>query len=325
MKPNERIFEAFVLAIFGVIVFLTLAPAKAYHINLHWPAKHNSIAAATNSLSITVPNPNPIAVSTNLNPLPQSEEQDVAVPQANADHALYVPVLMYHHVGEISTQERARDPIASDLTVSPSDFEAQVAYFHDRGFHSITMAQLYAALKNGSNLPSKPIIFTFDDGYKDVFVNAVPILQKYGYTGSFAIATELLGRPTYAVWSDVAAADKAGMEILSHSENHLDLTNKIYSEEDLHREIFDSKTVLESHLGHTVDFFVYPYGHYNYHVGELVAEAGYKMAFTTNYGVWIGKTNLVSEPRVRVHGVDGLSKLKSIFQPQHTVAVRINP
>lgn len=227
--------------------------------------------------------------------------------------AIRVPILMYHHVGPLL------NPSATDLTVSPTDFEAQVQYFKNLGYQSVTLQQVYDALENKAILSSKPIVFTFDDGYKDVFENAIPILQKYNYSGTFAIATDLLGRPSYAVWDDVIAAQKAGMEIVSHTQNHLDLTNPIYSAADLYREIFDSKILLEQKLGIPVDFFVYPYGRSNQKVVDLVQQAGYKMAFTTAYGQEMRANALLNEPRVRVHGQDGLAKLKKIFEKQPKV------
>ncbi len=244
----------------------------------------------------------------------ETKQTIVDVPKAQAasqpiSGSLRVPVLMYHHVGYLA------DYSSADLTVSPEDFESQVRYFIDLGYHSVTVQDIYDAIVNGKPLPIRPIVFTFDDGYKDVFTYAVPILKKYGSVGSLAIATELLGRQNYAVLADVVDAKKQGMEIISHTQNHLDLSNPIYSVDDLHREIFGSKQLLEEKLGTAVDFFVYPYGHYNEKVIQMVKQAGYKMAFTTAYGMDLGTQNMLTEPRVRVHGQNGLDKLKIIFSP----------
>lgn len=238
--------------------------------------------------------------------------------------SLHIPVLMYHHVGPLPDRP---DKLSLDLTVSPDEFRAQVEYFKNSGYETVTVEQAYRALEFGDKLPAKPIIFTFDDGYKDVFTYAVPILKDNGYVGTFAIATELLGRPTYAVWSDVLAAQKNGMEIVSHTENHLDLTDPIYSAEDLNREISGSKEVLEKKLGQPVEFFVYPYGKHNAKVEELIAQAGYKAAFTTEFGEYMSQDSLLRTPRVRVHGgAEGLDKLKRIFSPGwHSGSARLSP
>ena len=232
---------------------------------------------------------------------------------------VHVPILMYHHVGPVLDQKMA------DLYVSTSDFETQVLYFKNLGYQAVTLKQVYDELNGKSQLPKKPIVFTFDDGYKDVFTNAIPILEKYKFVGSFAIATELLGRPSYAVWGDILSAQRSGMEIVSHTENHLDLTYHLYSDADLHREIFGSKKILEEKLGTRVEFFVYPYGKYNARVIGLLKEAGYKMALTTEYGQEVQSSSLFATPRVRVHGQDGLEKLKKVFEAKRTVSVRTNP
>ena len=225
---------------------------------------------------------------------------------------IYLPILMYHHVGDLAADA---NPLDRDLTVSSREFESQVKYFKAKGFESVTMSQAYEGIALSRPLPQKPIIFTFDDGFQDVFLNAVPILEKHGYVGIFAISTDLLGRPGYAVWNDVLIADQKGMEIVSHSMNHLDLTYSIYTDEDLTREIYGSKKQLEDKLNHKVEFFVYPYGEFNDKVVGMVGDAGYKMALTTQFGEWVNPENFLLTPRVRVHGYDGLAKLQKIFEP----------
>jgi peptidoglycan/xylan/chitin deacetylase (PgdA/CDA1 family) len=297
-KELEKLTYASALAVLGGFLILGLTPHPAHGIFWRWPFGSMQTESHT--------------AEHHLLEVEEHSANMKSVVPVDPTNSRFVPVLMYHHVSDMTEQQRQKDPMRSDLTVSVSDFESQVKYFHDLGYQAITIQKLYDSLASNSAM-SKAVVFTFDDGYADVFANAVPILQKNGYTGTFAISTDLLGRPDYASWDDVERADKSGMEIISHTENHLDLTDLQYSEDDLKREIFASKTLLEVNLGHKVEFFVYPYGHTNLHVEELVQDAGYKMAFTTNFGLWIGKDNLLSEPRLRVHGVDGLEKIRKVL------------
>lgn len=309
-KQTSKILYTVLLAFAGAVFISGLTPSKMGDtISWHRPFAVKSKIIAASAQLIPAVKDAQLNTESDISGAAKGQEARIIV----NGRAIIIPVLMYHHVGNLTSEERAKDAIASDLTVSPADFESQVQYFHDLDFHSVSVNDLYQALVYGKQLPSRPIIFTFDDGYDDVFVNAVPILKKYGYAGSFAIATELLGRPTYAQWSDVIEAHNQGMEILSHTENHLDLTSKIYSDTDLRREIFDSKRILEQKLGSAVDFFVYPYGHHNPHIEDLVNQAGYKMAFTTEYGTQISEGSFLAEPRVRVHGEDGLAKLEKVI------------
>lgn len=234
--------------------------------------------------------------------------QTVASAQPTALHKVVVPVLMYHHVG------RVNDPAAADLTVSAADFESEVKFFKDLGYSSVSLNQVYEALRNGTSLPNKPIVFSFDDGYVDVFENAVPILKKYEFNGIIAIPTELIGKEGYASWDQIKKAKGMGMEFASHTENHIDLTSLKYSDAEIEKEITNSKRVLEYKTGDLVEFFVYPYGKFNQKIENLISQAGYKMAFTTAYGMALSDSQLLTEPRVRVHGQNGLEKLKLIFE-----------
>lgn len=234
--------------------------------------------------------------------------QDAQVLPANTTSVstLAVPILMYHHVGDLKS---SADATEIDLTVSPKDFETQLAWFKQNGYESVTLDQVYKALMFQDKLPDQAVVFTFDDGYKDVFDNAVPLLQKFEYVGSFAIATDLLGRPGYGTWADVFQAHTAGMEIISHTRNHLDLTDPEYSSADLEREIIGSKMVLEKKLGQEVNYLVYPFGRFNEKVITIAESAGYKLALTTASGDTIDKATLLTTPRVRVHGQDSFAKL----------------
>ncbi|MBI4049263.1 MAG: polysaccharide deacetylase family protein [Candidatus Doudnabacteria bacterium] len=284
----------------------------ALFINLNKPDKINQQAiagafdASTVSAEIETPAVLPIIQTPAPTPAPlphKSVAKPLRVERIN------VLILMYHHVGEPPTS----NALDRSLTVSASDFEEQVAFFKQRGYQSVALAQVYAALSAGSDLPDKPIVFTFDDGYKDVFVNAVPILQKYGFAGTFAVAPALLEGKGYATWGEVYSAYRQGMEIVSHSMNHVDFASSGYSDEFLMIELEGSKLFLESRINAPVNFFVYPYGRYNARAIELVKKAGYKMAFTTELGTEMNLNKAFRLPRVRVHGQDGLAKLRKVL------------
>ncbi len=83
-----------------------------------------------------------------------------------------VPVLMHHHVS----------PSPGMITVSPENFESQIAWLAANGWTSLTLEQ-YAGFLAGKPVPRKSIVITFDDGYLDNWVYAHPILQKYGMRG----------------------------------------------------------------------------------------------------------------------------------------------
>jgi peptidoglycan/xylan/chitin deacetylase (PgdA/CDA1 family) len=93
-----------------------------------------------------------------------------------------VPVLMHHHVS----------PSPGMITVSPENFESQIAWLAGNGWTSLTLDQ-YAGFLAGKPVPRKSIVITFDDGYLDNWVYAHPILQKYGMHAVVFVVTGWMG------------------------------------------------------------------------------------------------------------------------------------
>ena len=134
---------------------------------------------------------------------------------------------MYHY---LSDPPPGADAIRRDLSVSPAQFDAQLAWLRDNGFQTITMKELSYALSQGDELPPKPIVISFDDGHRDNYENAFPILQKYGFTAIFYVFTQVIDtyNVDYLTWEMVTEMDAAGMEFGSHSYRHADLANRMY-------------------------------------------------------------------------------------------------
>ncbi|MEP7200087.1 MAG: polysaccharide deacetylase family protein [Chloroflexota bacterium] len=225
-------------------------------------------------------------------------------PTRPAAHETRVPVLMYHH---IAVPPPIRDAIRFDLSVWPENFEQQLAYFETQGFHSVKLEDVYDAVTKNAPLPSKPIVFTFDDGYDDNYANAMPILQKHKFIGTFYIPTGLLERPGYMTWAQVVELSKAGMDVESHSVSHPSLKAKPL--EFLRKELGDSKRALEMMLGKPVLFFCYPSGQYDALTIQVLQELGYLSATTTYSGAWQNAAMPYEWPRVRIHGGDTLNQV----------------
>lgn len=222
-----------------------------------------------------------------------------------SSQGLQIAILMYHHVGIVP--EHA-DALRHGLTVSIVDFESQVSWLKSNGYTSVTLHQAYLASQGQYLLPPKPVVFTFDDGYADVFQNAVPVLQKYAMVGSFAVVPGFLGKPDYATWDMVTAAKQSGMEIVSHTEDHFDGSNKKYDAAFIKSNLEQSLQELEAHVGPVPRILVYPYGHYTDMYITVAQQVGFYMALTTNFGKYVDPNSLMTTPRVRVHGGAPLEK-----------------
>lgn len=240
--------------------------------------------------------------------------QGASAPRATATltppQAVTVPILMYHYVSELP--ENA-DAIRKDLTVTPERFEAQLAYLREQGYTGLTLFDLYAVLRGEAELPAKPIVLTFDDGYADAYTEAFPRLQKYGFPGTFfVIAYVVEGQvPGYLTWEQARAMAEAGMSIQSHSLDHVDLRER--SAEFLKQQLEGSRALIEARVGQPVRFFCYPAGRYDEGTVRALERAGYWGAVTTVWGSEHTLRERYTWSRLRVRGEWDLETFKQVL------------
>ncbi|MGJ3250877.1 MAG: polysaccharide deacetylase family protein [Elainellaceae cyanobacterium] len=185
-----------------------------------------------------------------------------------------VPVIMYHDI-------LAEKEVFFDVT--PEEFEEDLQYIQENGLTPISLDQMVDHLRTGLPLPEKPILLTFDDGYLGHYTHVFPLLQKYGYPGSFSIYTYKVGRDygrPGVNWAQLRemAADPL-VTIAAHSVTHPADLREV-SDAELEHEIVESRRVLEAELGRPIHYFTYPEGKYDARVAWAVREAGYRAALT---------------------------------------------
>jgi peptidoglycan/xylan/chitin deacetylase (PgdA/CDA1 family) len=188
-----------------------------------------------------------------------------------------IPILLYHHIAvlpENASRSQKR------WTLSPKRFEEQIAWLAAHGFHPVTLTQLVAHRKEGKLLPSSPIVLSFDDGWKDQYTGAFPVLVKYKIPATFFIITDSIGHSAYMDWKQLEDMAAAGMDIEPHSHTHPKLT--VFPEQYLSREIIDSKKILETRISKPAVVFSYPFGSYNDTVISIVKQAGFDAAVSIN-------------------------------------------
>jgi peptidoglycan/xylan/chitin deacetylase (PgdA/CDA1 family) len=210
---------------------------------------------------------------------------------------------MYHYVEEFPP---GADRIRRDLTVTPANFEAQLQYLAQAGYQTITLTELHHHLVEGRPIPERSIVLTFDDGYRDAYTVAFPLLQQYGFVGTFfVLATPAhYESPDYLTWAMMAEMAEAGMEIQGHGREHVDLRRRSY--DYLVYQLLGVKEAVEYHTGHPVVFFCYPSGQYDAQVIAVLESAGYWGAVTTEHGRTHTRETLFTLPRIRIRGHDTL-------------------
>ena len=188
-----------------------------------------------------------------------------------------IPVLNYHQIND--TEKNA-------LTVNTEQFEAQMKYLSENGYTAITPADMLDAWENGTQLPEKPVIITFDDGYLDNYNHAFPVLEKYQLKATIFLISDYVNTdPNYLTWSAVQDMQQSGLiDFESHTLSHEELTKAPDLDEAKHQ-LTGSKQAIEWNLGKQVNFIAYPCGEYNDDIEQATKDAGYRAAFTVNYGL----------------------------------------
>ncbi len=194
----------------------------------------------------------------------------------------WLPILMYHRV-----VPRVEGPDPHNLKVSTSDFDAQMKYLKDRGYQSVYLDELGTAAGNGFSFWTKPVIITFDDGYRDTFTNALPILKKYQLGATVLLVSARIGGSN--LWDlgraeasplvgldEIREMAKHGIRFGAHSATHRPLTE--LNTEEAYREIAGSKAALEDMLGCDVGVFSFPHGRSTPEHSQMARQAGYVAA-----------------------------------------------
>lgn len=194
-----------------------------------------------------------------------------------------LPCFTYHHV----------DPKPqSDITLKPATFEAQLKTLRDLGYHSITARELVDHQTRGTALPSKPVMITFDDGWRNQYTHARPLLRKYGFKATFFVNPQPITQKyrAYMTRDMVVTLAEEGHDIESHTWKHSRLTRKRdQTVEEFQKNRVTQLTLADDWIRSTVGTqpvaIAYPYGYYDLEAIGLCQAAGYKAAFTVDEGV----------------------------------------
>jgi heparosan-N-sulfate-glucuronate 5-epimerase len=200
----------------------------------------------------------------------------------------------------------------SDLAVSPDQLRQQLQSLLRRGYRGATFAD--AVRGEG---PRKPVVVTFDDGFRSVFEHALPVLSELGLPGTIFVPTDFVGggqmswpgiehwvgtahgdELTCVTWEELRRLRAAGWEVGSHTRSHPVLPQ--LAEQELTDELVGSREVCARELGVPCRSLAYPFGAYDERVRAGAREAGYQAAATDRPG----ELNVFSWPRIGVSAID---------------------
>ncbi|MDP8260445.1 MAG: polysaccharide deacetylase family protein [Candidatus Gygaella obscura] len=219
-----------------------------------------------------------------------------------------VPIFMYHSV-------RKDNPSSTKLIVSPKAFEEQMRFLAKNSYNVISLSCLARIIQENKKIPPKTVVVTFDDGYRDNFLNAKPILEKYLIPATIFIAVDFIGQQikqsSYFVDSSEfmsieelkSLVDSEFIDLGIHTFSHVDLV-KLDEQNDLIHEIKEPKEFLEEQLDCEMDLFSYPFGSFDKRSRSIVLQSGYVAAVATNPGRDYPKNDVFVLKRIRISEKD---------------------
>lgn len=268
------------------------------------PMRAFTVTAAPVSLAALLPTPTPTPTAT---PWPTYAPTPDGVLRA-----LRAPVLMYHY---LSTPPVDADIYRRDLSVAPELFAAHLDRLLAEGYTAVSLYTVIDALQRGAPLPDKPVVITFDDGYRDNYENAFPLLRARNMPATIFVVTDFIDeqRPEYLTWDMAREMLRAGIAIESHGRNHFSLAGR--DDDYLVWQALGSLETIEYELGVRPRFVSYPAGEYDQRTIDIFHSANYWAGFTTRQGATLDNAQPFELPRIRVRGdttPDDLIRLLSL-------------
>lgn len=185
-----------------------------------------------------------------------------------------IPILVYHHVRK--QEGWAKSTWSWKMTVTPQTFERHMQWLVDKGYTTLTLDELTAAIHGKATMPAKPVVVTFDDNNLSQYDVAAPIMDAKNQKGVFFLIAKYLDSPAMVNRERALDLQARGHQIASHTMTHRALPG--LNDEELAWELVESKRVLEELTGRPVNHVAYPGTAHNQRVRDAAKTAGYVTA-----------------------------------------------
>lgn len=214
-------------------------------------------------------------------------------------HMAYrIPILMYHYVEYV--QDKG-DTIRQSLDITPYTFEQQVKTLSDNGYTFLTAKELGDAIEGVSIPPKKSVVLTFDDGYRDFYTDAYPILKKYHAKATVYMIAGFIGYRNYMTEAQLREIAASGLiDVGAHTVHHMSLKQAPLP--SVKQELQEGKKMIEDIVGTPVVSFAYPNGSFDDQAIQQAEAAGYTTAVTTLPGIEENDGNRFKLFRIRPGG-----------------------
>jgi peptidoglycan/xylan/chitin deacetylase (PgdA/CDA1 family) len=216
-----------------------------------------------------------------------------------------IPILMYHRVATDGP------PGLERFRVDPILFEEQLSALAHHGYSTIGLSDWVEVLSKSDGAMGKPIILTFDDGYRDFLTAALSPLQKYLFSATVYLVADRIGgladwdapygqTAPLMSWQEILEIAHEGIDLGCHSLTHRPMTEMSYS--DLMEDTRQARASLELGLGNSITHFAYPYGAQNTAVRSVIAALGFSSAVSCRPALARLGDDSLCLPRIEVPG-----------------------
>ncbi len=232
-----------------------------------------------------------------------------------------VPVLTYHNFSRNSPDK---------MTVTAREFDRQMKFLHDNGYHVVSMDEFFGFLNFKRPLPSKSVVITIDDGWRKFYDIGFPILKQYGYPATLFVYTDLISGENHTLsWQQIREMAEQGLDIQCHTKTHRNLDIRNTGEslrdyvDDIKSELSLSAEVIKRETGRDVSYLAYPYGDANNLVVAYAKKMGYLGAFTVDRGAnpfFVGNYRLKRTMILGEYDLDKFIRVLDTYKKQAFVA-----
>lgn len=223
-----------------------------------------------------------------------------------------LPVLMYHSISADSESSRSA---YYKVCTSPTRFAEQMDWLAENGYEGVTLTAGLDRLNAPHSNSKKPVVITFDDGFRDFYTEAYPVLRRHQFHATMYLPTAYIGDSTRPflkrdcmTWGEVGELHSAGIEFGSHTVTHPKLVECDWPK--IETELRESKSAIEQRLGAKVDAFGYPFAFPQARKDfvprflKTLGAEGYRTCVTTEVGRVTAGDNLLTLKRLPVNDGD---------------------
>ena len=197
------------------------------------------------------------------------------------DRLFAVPIRLYHNID-------GKGP----FSVTSEQLREHFRLIRESGVDVVPLRDLVSRIESRTPYKRKSAVITFDDGYKSMYDKLIPIAKEFGYPMTLFVYIDFVHPSSKNLinWEEIRELERAGIDVESHTYSHADLVKILSSDNPdsfrkLFKEMYLSRRIISLETGDECEFIAFPYGNYNSHLVNMARLAGYKRAFTTEYGM----------------------------------------